>query len=292
MFSGVTSRPARHMSAAVALLAIGAVGCADVIDSAKDGAKKVVRQRSVFSLDPGDCYNPNAGVGDGEEVSVEVVPCTEAHKGQVVGEFSVDEKSEYPGDAELSKLADTGCPPETQKFVSDPWAVPEGVGLFIYYPTKESWATGDRAVSCTYAKESGTFAGSLKNTSLDADQRAYLKGADAVYQAFWNNQPEAEQIDKDLPGYKKQAKAVSKALDAHLASLKSVDQPETVKLRTQLGETAEAWKDAASAGSIDDFYIAYDMAFTGIDPQKTVAARKELKLTTTVPADDAEVWAS
>ncbi|MGW0854831.1 septum formation family protein, partial [Streptomyces sp. NPDC002690] len=29
----------------------------------------------------------------------------------------------------------------------------------------------------------------------------------------------------------------------------------------------------------------------GIDPGKTVAARKELGLSTTVPADEAEVWA-
>lgn len=288
MFFGVTSRSARGISAAVALLAIGAVGCADVID----GAKKVARQRSVFSLAPGDCYNPNAGTGESQESSVEIVPCGEAHKGQVVGEFSIDGKSEYLGDTETSKIADEGCPAESQKFVSDTWAVPEGVGLFIYYPTKESWADGDRAVSCTYAKESGTFSGSLKSASLTADQRSYLKGANAVYEAFWNNQPEADQIEKDLAGYKKQAKAVAKALDSHLAALKSVDQPETVKLRTQLGETAEAWDDAASADGIDDFYIAFDMAFTGIDPHKTVAARKELKLATTIPADDADVWAS
>ncbi|NUK75784.1 septum formation family protein, partial [Streptomyces lunaelactis] len=137
----------------------------------------------VFSLSPGDCYNPNGGVTDGEEASAEGVPWGEAHKGEVGGEFSIDGKSAYPGGEGISKIADEGCPTESQKFVSDPWAVPEGVGLFIYYPTKATWAGGDRTVSCTYAKESGTFTGSLKNTSLNADQLAYLKGADAVYQA-------------------------------------------------------------------------------------------------------------
>ncbi|MEV6307385.1 septum formation family protein [Streptomyces sp. NPDC051840] len=291
MFLGVTSRSARGISAAVALLAIGAVGCSDAIDSAKAGAKKVVRQRSVFSLDTGDCYNPNSGVTDTEEVSVEVVPCGEAHAGQVVGDFKIEGESAYPGNDGASKIAEQRCPVESGKFISDTWAVPEGVGLFYYYPTKESWATGDRAVSCTYAKESGTFSGSLKNTSLNADQQTYLKGANAVYDAFWANQPEAELPEDDIAGYKKQAKAVSTALNSHLTNLKTVNQPETSKLREKLGDAAKAWEDAASAGSTDDFYIAYDMAFTGIDPSKTVEARKELKLATTVPADDAEVWA-
>ncbi|CAM5331513.1 septum formation family protein [Streptomyces atroolivaceus] len=292
MFFGVTSRSARGISAAVALLAIGAVGCADAIDSAKAGAKKAVRQRSVFSLTPGDCYNPNKAVSESEEFSVEVVPCEEAHKGQVVGEFAIEGESAYPGDSGASKIADERCPTESQKFISDTWAVPEGVDLFYYYPTSESWETGDRAVSCTYAKESGTFSGSLEDKSLNTDQTTYLKGANAVYEALWSSQPEADQIEDDLPGYKKQAKAVASALNTHVAALKAVEQPETVKLRTQLEETAEAWKDAASAGNTDDFYVAYDLAFTGIDPHKTVAARKELKLATTIPADDAEVWAS
>ncbi|MGW0788616.1 septum formation family protein [Streptomyces sp. NPDC002911] len=291
MFFGVTSRSARGMSAAVALLAIGAVGCADAIDSAKAGAKTAVRQRSVFSLTPGDCYNPNSAATASEEFSVEIVPCEEAHEGQVVGEFAIDGESAYPGDAGASKIADERCPAESQKFVSDTWAIPKGVDLFYYYPTSESWKTGDRAVSCTYAMEKGTFSGSLQNKSLDADQRAYLKGANAVYEALWSNQPEAEEIEKDLAGYKKQAEAVSTALNTHLTNLKGVKQPETVKLRSQLTETAEAWEDAASAGNTDDFYVAYDLAFAGIDPNKTVAARKELKLATTVPADDAEVWA-
>lgn len=291
MYSGVTSRSARGLSAAVALLAIGAVGCADVIDSAKAGAKEAVRQRSVFSLAPGDCYNPNSGATEGEEFGVEIVPCGEAHKGQVVGEFDIEGESEYPGDEGATKIADERCPAVSEKFINDTWAVPAGVDLFYYYPTSQSWKTGDRAVSCTYAKESGTFSGSLKSKSLNADQLAFLKGSNGVYEAFWSNQPEAEQVEDDLAGYKAQAKAVATALNSHLAGLEGLKQPEAGKLRTKLEGAADAWKDASSAGTVDDFYIAYDAAFTGIDPNKTVAARKELKLASTVPADDAEVWA-
>lgn len=80
-------RSLHGISAVTALLAIGLVGCSDVtdaVDSAKDGAKKVARQRSVFSLDTGDCYNPS-GKAEGTAYTVEIVPCDEAHEGQVVG---------------------------------------------------------------------------------------------------------------------------------------------------------------------------------------------------------------
>lgn len=290
------SRPLRGMTAAVALLALGAAGCSDVtdaVDSAKDGAKKVARQRSVFSLAVGDCYNPNTK-GEGEETFVEIVPCAEAHTGQVVADFNVEEGSSYPGDEAISAVADKRCPVEAGKFAPDTWALPKGVSIFYYTPTKESWATGDRAVTCTYNKESGNFTGSLKADAktLKPAQSTYLTGSNAVYDAFWTNQSEKDSVEADLPGYKAQAKAVGAALDAHLKGLKGIEGAEVGKLREQLTKTAGHWKTAANAADVDAFYIAYDAAFTGIDPSKTVAARKELGLATTVPADEAEVWAT
>ncbi|WP_432191924.1 septum formation family protein [Streptomyces sp. bgisy027] len=288
-------RSLRGISAVVALLAVGAVGCSDVsdaVDSATDGAKKVARQRSVYSLDVGDCYNPNSK-GEGTAYTVEIVPCAEAHEGQVAGEFSVTGEKAYPGDEAISAIADKRCPVEAGKFAPDTWALPKGVAIFYYTPTKESWATGDRAVSCTYTKESGTYTGELNPDvkSLKPEQKTYLTGSNGVYDALWATQPEKDTVEEDLPGYKAQAKAVADALDTHLKGLKGIDGTEVGKLRDQLTKTAASWRKAANAGDADAFYIAYDSAFTGIDPGKTVAARKELALATTVPADDAEVWA-
>ncbi|CAL9345522.1 hypothetical protein SUDANB106_00364 [Streptomyces sp. enrichment culture] len=287
-------RSPRGISAVVALLAIGAAGCSDVVDSAKNGATKVARQRSVFSLSTGDCYNPNSEKIEGEALAIELVPCDEPHRGQVVGEFDIEEKGEFPGDEAVTAIADERCPAEAGEFAPDTWALPEGVGLSYYTPTAESWATGDRAVSCTYTKESGEFTGSLKAgaKSLKPEQKTYLNGANAVYDALWMNQPEAENVEEDLEGYKAQADAVATALDAHLDGLRGIEGTETGKLRSRLEETAGHWKDAAKAGDAEAFYVAYDPAFTGLDPNDTVAARKELGLATTVPADDAEVWAS
>ncbi|MGW1543084.1 septum formation family protein [Streptomyces sp. NPDC002309] len=287
-------RSLRGISAVAALLAMGAVGCSEVtdaVDSAKDGAKKVARQQSVFSLDIGDCYNPN-GEAEGTAYAVEVVPCAEAHEGQVVGEFTIDEGGEYPGEDGVSAFADTRCPVEAQKYAPDTWALPKGVALFYYTPTRESWATGDRAVSCTYTAEKGTFTGSLDTSkSLEPEQSTYLTGSNAVYEALWANQSEKETVEDDLAGYKAQAKAVAAALDAHVEELEGIEGTEVGKLRTTLTEAAGDWKKAADAADADAFYLAYDPAFTGIDPGKSVAARKELGLATTVPADEAEVWA-
>lgn len=285
------SRPLRGIAASVVLLAVGAVGCSEVVDSAKDGAKKVVRQRSVFSLAIGDCYNQNAKEAEGETFAVEAVPCGEPHQSQVVGEFELDEAKTFPGNDAIWAIADERCPAEGQKFAPDTWALPKGVDVFYYTPTQESWATGDRAVSCTYTKEKGTFSGSLKAGEMQPGQAEYLKGANAVYDALWMNQPEAELVDDDLPGYKAQAKAVAAALDAHVKGLEGIDGAETGKLRAQLEKTAAEWDKAAKAADVDAFYLAYDPAFTGLDPNKTVAARKELGLATAVPADEAEVWA-
>ncbi|MFD3623649.1 septum formation family protein [Streptomyces sp. NPDC058698] len=286
-----SSRPLRGIAAVVALLAVGAVGCSEVAESAKEGAKKVARQRSVYSLDIGDCYNPN-GKAEGTAYAVEVVPCGEAHEGQVVGEFALDEAKKYPGEDGVAAVADERCPVEAQKYAPDTWALPKGVALFYYTPTAESWATGDRAVSCTYTAETGTLSASLGAAkSLEPAQRTYLEGSNAVYEAMWATQPLADTVEDDLAGYKAQAKAVAAALETHVGNMAAIDGTEVGKLRATLTKAAGNWKKAANAADSDAFYLAYDAAFTGIDPNASVAARKELGLATTVPADDAEVWA-
>lgn len=152
--------------------------------------------------------------------------------------------------------------------------------------------TGDRAVSCTYVADTGTLKGSLATAgSLKPEQTTYLKGSNGLYEALWAHQPETDAVEEDLAGYKAQAKAVTAALGTHLDGLAGIEGAEVGKLRTTLTKAAGSWKKAANATDADAFYLAYDSAFTGIDPNASIAARKELGLATTVPADEAEVWA-
>lgn len=282
MSFGVTSRSLRGISVVVALLAIGASGCSDEGDANK---------HAVSSLATGDCYNLDSTSSSSEEPAVHSVSCEEPHVGQVVDEFKIDDEKSFPGDDAVAVIADGRCPAAAEKFAPDPWALPEGVDVFYYHPSKTSWAAGDRAVSCAYTSTTGEFSGSLKSDPLDDDQLAYLKGSAAVYEALWSHQPEGEKAADDLPGYKKQAGAVAAALDTHLQTLRGIEQPETGKLREELEKAEAEWKTAAAAGDADSFQTAYDAAFAGLDPSKSVAARKELKLATTVPADEAEGWA-
>lgn len=104
---------------------------------------------------------PIAGVREpwkieGQALAIELVPCDEPHRGQVVGEFDIEEKGDFPGEEAVTAIADERCPAEAGEFAPNTWALPEGGGLSYYTPTAESWATGDRAVSCTYTKESAS----------------------------------------------------------------------------------------------------------------------------------------
>ncbi|MFD9292507.1 septum formation family protein [Streptomyces sp. NPDC060030] len=281
MSLGATSRSLRGISVAVALLTAGVTGC--TAGGEGDGS-----QLSVFSLAAGDCYTPTGRTT--ESFDVEAVPCEEPHQGQVVSEFKIDDGDSFPGSDSIAVIADERCPVEAEKFAPDPWALPQGVDVSYYHPTKASWASGDRTVSCTYTNGSGKSSGSLRRDPLNADQLTYVKGSTAVYDALWTNQPEEEEVEDNLIGYRAQAKAVAAALETHVGALRDIGKPEVSALRTQLEKASGEWRKAASAGDADAFQVAYEAAFTDIDPNKSIAARKELGLATTIPADEAEGW--
>ena len=90
--------------------------------------------KSAFDLEVGDCIVPPEIVGD-EVVDVErvrTVDCSEPHDGEVVAVFDVSGYT-YPGDDVLFTRVMEQCPPESTLY---------------HYPTKESWAEGDREVAC------------------------------------------------------------------------------------------------------------------------------------------------
>ncbi|NDU74459.1 DUF4190 domain-containing protein [Actinomadura sp. DSM 109109] len=100
----------------------------------------------------GDCINDNSGATSTaseapvEVQSVKIVPCTGPHDGEVTAVFRL-KGFVMPPEARLQQLASNGCKLRTQARIRrDPAA--RGIANSYYYPTADSWKSGDRTVTC------------------------------------------------------------------------------------------------------------------------------------------------
>jgi hypothetical protein len=101
----------------------------------------------------GNCINDNAGATNTtateapvEVESVKIVPCTGPHDGEVTAVFKLRQVV-MPPEAQLQQLASSGCKARTQARINrDPAA--RGIANSYYYPTADSWKSGDRTVTC------------------------------------------------------------------------------------------------------------------------------------------------
>ncbi|MCV7432176.1 DUF4190 domain-containing protein [Mycolicibacterium bacteremicum] len=114
----------------------------------------------IADSDFADIFDPNSvnaadiGLGDclseipsdaSLVASVKTVNCAEPHKGEVY--FVVDVPGgDFPGQAAIIDYQDR-CQPALEEFSPTAMADPE-VGMFVLYPTEDSWKRGDRAVTC------------------------------------------------------------------------------------------------------------------------------------------------
>ena len=78
-------------------------------------------------------------------VTMQAVPCNQNHAGEVYAVLNMPDGN-YPGqsaiDADQKK-----CPGELQSYA--PSATKDDtVGIYVLYPTQETWDRGDRAVTC------------------------------------------------------------------------------------------------------------------------------------------------
>jgi Domain of unknown function (DUF4190)/Septum formation len=122
----------------VAVLVI--VGLATDAERDPSGRVREAGNESVFDLRVGDCVNDLEETT--MEVSVEVVPCSQAHDAEVISSFELP-GSDYPGEDSIFRVADRRCSREL-----DAVAGAQGGEPFYFYPTEQSWGTGDRQVNC------------------------------------------------------------------------------------------------------------------------------------------------
>ena len=87
---------------------------------------------SIFDIRDGDCLVttlPDVG----EMGRIEIVPCTESWESRVLSSFVVESIATFPGNEFFSQPALNRCDRRYS---------------FLMFPTKESWAAGDRTVIC------------------------------------------------------------------------------------------------------------------------------------------------
>ncbi len=97
--------------------------------SANDPAK-LDRLLGLDRLDAGECYNEAPETGG---LMVELVGCSDDWEYRVLSSFAAADSPNYPGEDHFSLLAGEQCDRRFTEFL---------------YPTSESWALGDRTVSC------------------------------------------------------------------------------------------------------------------------------------------------
>lgn len=95
---------------------------------------------------------------DSRVLTLPTVDCAEPHGGEVYAVINMSD-GDYPGQAKIDQFQEK-CPEELATFAPDAMT-DDSVGIYVLYPTPETWERGDRAVTCI-ATLDPKRAGSLK----------------------------------------------------------------------------------------------------------------------------------
>lgn len=118
---------------------------------------------SVFELEVGDCLTSAAMSSTTEVQSVPKVDCSAPHTYEVYYEFEMTETT-YPGQSAIDAAAEKCIDSPYETFVGTAYNS-SSLNVTYFYPTTESWAQGDREISCMiYESENDTTTGSLADS--------------------------------------------------------------------------------------------------------------------------------
>jgi hypothetical protein len=122
---------------------------------------------SAMDIKVGDCLD-DADAGT-TTATAPIVPCTDPHDSEAFAEITLSGSS-YPGDDAVQAQAQKGCTGDAFANFIGIAADDSTLQVSYYFPTEDSWAGGDRTVTCTvYAIDaSGKTAqttGTLKNSA-------------------------------------------------------------------------------------------------------------------------------
>ncbi len=137
-------------------------------------------------VEAGDCFNLPA---DDEVLSedsqlmmaLEVVPCGLPHYGEVVARTHLPASTDsYPGEEEVLLTGLDRCRPPIERYVGASLTA-SGLGLFVNFPTADTWRAGDREFICSVKSLSGQpLNGSVEDTGgiLASDQKTVFNLAE------------------------------------------------------------------------------------------------------------------
>ena len=132
--------------AAIVLAALPLTGCAGALDLLKDD--QVVEgegeSQDIFTIKVGDCLN-DSSAGD-SVTTVPTVDCSEPHDSEAYKSIILDDES-FPGLETIKEYADTGCSEAFETFIGVSYD-DSLINLNYYYPTEETWTTGNREILC------------------------------------------------------------------------------------------------------------------------------------------------
>jgi Domain of unknown function (DUF4328)/Septum formation len=129
---------------AAALVVSVAVAAGSLSTSERDATGEVTERStvSVFEVRRGDCLN---GLDEAAEIrAVEVVPCERAHQAEVLSGFRLP-GGDFPGMAAVASEAERRC---GARLVAAAPPRRNGPVPFFLHPTRQSWALGDRIITC------------------------------------------------------------------------------------------------------------------------------------------------
>ncbi len=145
---------------------VAAVAIIASIPADRDDDGTVTSGGEVFAEDlrVGDCIDEGVDELFGEDETVftlTVRPCDESHNAEVYHEVQLDTGS-FPGDSSVMDSAEDACFGQFEPWVGQSYDLSE-LDYTYFYPTEETWAAGDRLISCIVVsldEVTGTLEGS------------------------------------------------------------------------------------------------------------------------------------
>ena len=139
---------------AIVVLAVVAAIYVLVNHGIKPKTKVSYEPAAVFSLQEGQCFNGQNGLG------VTVLPCTSPHQAEVFAAFLLPEDT-WPGDDAVQAAAQAGCQTRITGYLN-PQLTTSALSQEYIYPDEVTWAAGIRTVICDVRSDKGLITGSVR----------------------------------------------------------------------------------------------------------------------------------